>query len=130
MNNPKILIVDDEPYLVEALTFVLSREGYALSTASDGEDALQKITENKPLIMFLDIMMPGKNGYEVCQIVKSAPELKDIYIIMLSAKGWDTDKEKGLSLGANDFMSKPYRPKDAVAAVKKALEYLSPVKIA
>jgi CheY-like chemotaxis protein len=70
-------------------------------------------------------MMPKKNGYEVCEIIKNVPELKDIYIIMLSAKGWDTDKEKGLALGANDFMSKPYSPRDAVTCVKKAIESFS-----
>jgi two-component system, OmpR family, alkaline phosphatase synthesis response regulator PhoP len=128
MSNISILIVDDEPYLSEALSFVLSREGYEISIAADGEEALQKIAIKKPLIMFLDIMMPKKNGYEVCEIVKNIPELKDIYIIMLSAKGWDTDKAKGLSLGANDFISKPYRCQDAVSSVKKAIEYLSLVK--
>ncbi len=127
MSNISILIVDDEPYLAEALTFVLSREGYEITTAMDGEEALQKIAVKKPLIMFLDIMMPRKNGYEVCEIVKNLPELKDIYIIMLSAKGWETDKEKGLSLGANAFISKPYSPKDIVSCVKKAIEELSPV---
>ena len=125
MSTPKILIVDDEPYLAEALTFVLSREGYEVSIASDGEEALQEIAADKPQVMFLDIMMPKKNGYEVCEIIRKIPELKDIYIIMLSAKGWDTDREKGLSLGANDFITKPYHPKDAVFAVKKALEYLT-----
>jgi CheY-like chemotaxis protein len=129
MSKINILIVDDEPYLAEALTFVLSREGYEITTAVDGEQALQKIAVKKPLIMFLDVMMPRKNGYEVCEIIKKTPELKDIYVIMLSAKGWETDKEKGLSLGANAFISKPYCSKDIVSAVKKAIEELSLVKI-
>jgi DNA-binding response OmpR family regulator len=128
MSNINILIVDDEPYLAEALKFVLSREGYEVTTALDGEEAFQKIAVKKPLIMFLDIMMPKKNGYEVCDIVKNTPELKDIYIIMLSAKGWDSDKEKGISVGANDYMSKPYSPKDVVSRVKKVIEDLSLVK--
>jgi DNA-binding response OmpR family regulator len=125
VSNTTILIVDDEPLLVQALTFVLSREGYEISSAADGEEALQKIADNKPQIIFLDIMMPKKNGYQVCEIIKNIPELKDIYIIMLSAKGWEADKEKGLSLGADDYMTKPYSPKDAVIAVKKAIESLS-----
>ena len=125
MSNINILIVDDEPYLTQALTFVLSREGYEVTTAADGEEALQKIAENKPTVMFLDIMMPKKNGYEVCEIVKKIPELKDIYIIMLSAKGWDTDKDKGVSLGADDFITKPYSPRDIVSGLKKAIEHLS-----
>jgi two-component system, OmpR family, alkaline phosphatase synthesis response regulator PhoP len=124
MSNDSILIVDDEPYLTTALTYILSKEGYQVSTACDGEDALQRITENKPLIMFLDIMMPKKNGYEVCEIIKKTPGLKDIYIIMLSAKGWEADKEKALSVGADEFMSKPYSPKEVIARLKKAMEYL------
>jgi DNA-binding response OmpR family regulator len=127
MSNNNILIVDDEPYLAEALTFILSKEGYEVSTATDGEEALQKISVNKPLIIFLDIMMPRKNGYEVCQIIKNTPELKDIYIIMLSAKSWswENDKQKVLSLGADDFITKPYSLNDAICAVKKGTDYLS-----
>jgi two-component system alkaline phosphatase synthesis response regulator PhoP len=128
MSYPSILIVDDEPLLVEALTFVLAREKYEISIAYDGEEALQKISVKKPHIIFLDIMMPKKNGYEVCEIIKNTPGLKDIYIIMLSAKGWDTDKAIGLSLGANEFIAKPYSPREIVSNVKKAIEYLSLVQ--
>jgi CheY-like chemotaxis protein len=128
MSNTSILVVDDEPYLVEALKFVLSREGWDIYTASDGEEALQKVAASKPQIMFLDIMMPRKNGYEVCEIIKKIPELKDIYIIMLSAKSMEMDKLRALSLGANDFMSKPYSPKEAIVAAKKGIESLSMVK--
>ena len=128
MSYPSILIVDDEPLLVEALTFVLSREQYEISTAYDGEEALQKISVKKPDIIFLDIMMPKKNGYQVCEIIKNTPGLKDIYIIMLSAKGWETDKAMGLSLGANEFIAKPYSPREIVSNVKKAIEYLSLVQ--
>lgn len=125
MSDTNILIVDDEPYLAEALKFVLSREGYEVIKALDGEEALEKIAIKKPLIMFLDVMMPKKNGYEVCEIIKNTNELKDIYVIMLSAKGWDSDKVKGLSVGANDYMSKPYSPKDVISRVKKVIEELS-----
>ena len=122
MSAVSIMIVDDEPYLAEALSFVLKKGGYDISVAVDGEEALKKVAEKKPDIMFLDIMMPKKNGYEVCEIIKKIPELKDIYIIMLSAKSWDADKAKGRSLGADDFMSKPYSPKEALAKVKMAIE--------
>jgi CheY-like chemotaxis protein len=128
MSTTKVLIVDDEPYLIEALKYILKKEGYQVSTAVDGVDALQKIAENKPDVMFLDIMMPRKNGYELCETLKQIPELKDIYIILLSAKAWEADKEKGLSLGANDFLSKPYSPKDAISALKKAEDRLALVK--
>jgi len=86
-NRKKVLIVDDEPHLVRSLSFILSKEGYEVVSAVNGEEALQKIRESKPDLMFLDVMMPKKNGYEVCQEIRSSPELKDIYIIMLTARG-------------------------------------------
>jgi CheY-like chemotaxis protein len=122
MSNASILIVDDEPYLSEALTFILEKEGYEVETACDGAAALQKIAEKKPQIMFLDIMMPKKNGYEVLEIIRNTPETKDIYVIVLSAKGWESERAKGISLGANGFISKPYSPRDALNETKKALE--------
>jgi two-component system, OmpR family, alkaline phosphatase synthesis response regulator PhoP len=119
MNTKKILVVDDEPHLVRSLTFILAKEGYELSMAADGEDALKKIAENKPDLIFLDIMMPKKNGYEVCETIRSLPELKDIYIIMLSAKGWDIDRAKATHVGANEFMSKPFSPLEVLSRVRK-----------
>jgi two-component system, OmpR family, alkaline phosphatase synthesis response regulator PhoP len=120
MNNKKILVVDDEPHLIRSLTFILAKEGYEISMASDGEEALKKIGENKPDLIFLDIMMPKKNGYEVCETIRNVPELKDIYIIMLSAKGWDIDRAKATNVGANEFMSKPFSPLEVVSRVRKA----------
>jgi CheY-like chemotaxis protein len=110
MQNKNVLVVDDELHLIRY-----------------GEDALRKIAENKPFLIFLDIMMPKKNGYEVCETIKKNPELKDIYIIMLSAKGWETDREKALSLGADDFMSKPFSPLDIISRVRKTMGNQSPV---
>jgi two-component system alkaline phosphatase synthesis response regulator PhoP len=120
MNNKKILVVDDEPHLIRSLTFILAKEGHELSMALDGEEALKKIAENKPDLIFLDIMMPKKNGYEVCETIRSVAELRDIYIIMLSAKGWDIDRAKATTVGANEFMSKPFSPLEVVARVRKA----------
>jgi two-component system, OmpR family, alkaline phosphatase synthesis response regulator PhoP len=128
MDNRNILIVDDEPYLATALNFVLTKEGYKVSIASDGEEALREINEKNPAVIFLDIMMPKKNGYEVCKIIKNTPELKNIYVIMLSAKSLESDKEQALSVGANDFMSKPYSPREAVAKTKCAMESLQFVR--
>ena len=122
MSKKRILVVDDEPHLIRSLTFILAKEGYEVDMANDGEEAIRKIRENRPDMLFLDIMMPKKNGYEVCEIIRSIPELKEIYIIMLSAKGWEIDKEKALSVGANEFMSKPFSPLAAVARAKNALE--------
>jgi DNA-binding response OmpR family regulator len=128
MNNKKILVVDDEPHLIRSLTFILAKEGYEVSIASDGEEALKRIGENKPDLIFLDIMMPKKNGYEVCETIRSVPNLKDIYIIMLSAKGWDIDRAKATNVGANEFMSKPFSPLEVVSRVRKAFNSL-PVTI-
>jgi len=121
MIQKRILVVDDEPHLIRSLTFILGKEGYEIDMAGDGEEALKKIRLNKPDLIFLDIMMPKKNGYEVCETIRNDPGLKDIYIIMLSAKGWDIDREKALEVGANEFMSKPFSPMDAVSRTNKIL---------
>jgi DNA-binding response OmpR family regulator len=120
-NGKKILVVDDETHVITSLTFVLSKEGYEVFSAENGEDALNKIQQLKPGLVFLDVMMPKKNGYEVCQEVKKDPSLRNIYIIMLTAKGQETDREKGLSAGADEFISKPFSPVGVVEKVKKLL---------
>ena len=121
MPDKRILVVDDEPHLIRSLTYILAKEGYQVAMAVNGEDALKQISAGKPDLIFMDIMMPKKNGYEVCEIIRRIPELNDIYIIMLSAKGWEIDRNKAISVGANEFMSKPFSPLDVVARVKKAL---------
>ena len=117
----KILVVDDAPFIVRSLTFVLKKQGYKTITATDGEEALTKIQEEKPDLVFLDVMMPKKDGYEVCQEVRASPEMGDPYIIMLTARGQETDKERGLRLGANEFMTKPFSPSKVIKRVKEAL---------
>lgn len=121
MPDKKILVVDDEPNVVRTLTFVLKKEGYDVSSAVNGEEALIKAREFKPSLMFLDVMMPRKNGYEVCQELKSDADTRDIHIIILSAKGQETDKEKSLSSGANEFMTKPFSPITVIGRVKELL---------
>jgi DNA-binding response OmpR family regulator len=121
MSSKKVLIVDDEPHLMLSITYVLQKEGYMIDSAVDGEEALQKVRESKPDLMFLDVMMPRKDGYEVCREIKASPELKDIYVIMLSAKGQASDREEGLKAGADDFVTKPFSPMAIVAKVKKIL---------
>jgi len=120
-NEKKILVVDDEPNVVKSLTFVLRKEGYDVSSAANGEDAMAKVRESKPNLMFLDAMMPKKNGYEVCQEVKSNSSLSDIHIIMLTAKGQEADREKGLNAGADEFMTKPFSLMTVVGKVKEIL---------
>ena len=122
LTGKKILIVDDEPHICRALAFVLEKEGCEVSSATNGEEAMRIIRESKPSLMFLDIMMPKKNGYEVCQEVKEDKSLSDIYIIMLSAKGQEVDREKGLALGADEYISKPFSPMQVVGKVREILE--------
>jgi DNA-binding response OmpR family regulator len=121
MPGKKILVVDDEPNVVRTLTFVLKKEGYDVSSTVNGEEALTKAREFTPSLMFLDVMMPKKNGYEVCQELKNDANTRDIHIIILSAKGQETDKEKALSTGANEFMTKPFSPVAIIARVKELL---------
>jgi len=122
MPNKKILIADDEPYILRSLSFVLKKEGFDIETACNGEEALEKAQQFNPKILFLDVMMPKKDGYEVCNKLKSNPETKDIYIIMLTAKGQIIDKEKGLTTGADEYITKPFSPREIVNKVKKIME--------
>ena len=121
MSEKKVLVVDDEPYILRTLTFVLEKEGYVVSSATDGEEAMVGVRSSKPDLMFLDVMMPKKNGYEVCQEIKGDPELRDIYVIMLTAKGQEADREQGLSIGADEFITKPFSPFEVVARVTELL---------
>ena len=108
--SKKILIVDDEPHiraLLEQTLEELEDQDVEILTASNGREGLETIEEEKPNLVFLDVMMPEMNGFQVCQAVKSNVELQSIYIIMLTAKGQEFDKEKGKQVGANIYMTKP-----------------------
>jgi len=120
-NGKKILVVDDEPHVIRSLTFVLSKEGYDVASAENGEDALTKIRALKPDLVFLDVMMPKKNGYEVCREVKKDSGLRHIRVIMLTAKGQESDREQGLGAGADEFMTKPFSPIGVVAKLRELL---------
>lgn len=119
MNNQLILVVDDEPYILRALSFVLERQGYQVLTATDGEAALLKIRELRPSLVFLDIMLPRRNGYEVCAAIKEDPTLADIHVVMLSAKGQQIDRERGLLGGADEYMTKPFSPREIADYVSR-----------
>jgi len=111
--NKKILIVDDEVHiraLLEQSLEDLEDAGVEIFLARDGEEGLRFAKEEKPDLMFLDIMMPKKNGYEVCEEIKRDSELKDIYIIMLTAKGQAADKVRGEDVKANEYITKPFNP--------------------
>lgn len=117
----KILIVDDEPNILISLEFLMKREGFEVFTAADGEEALERMAGHRPDMVLLDVMMPRKNGYEVCQIIRATPEWQDTKVIMISAKGRDTEMAKGLAMGANAYVTKPFSTKDLVAKVKEML---------
>jgi len=114
-------VVDDEPYVQRSLTFVLKKEGFDVEVASNGEEALLKARELRPKIMFLDLMMPKMNGFNTCRTLKSDADLKGIYVIILTAKGQEIDRETGLRDGADEFMTKPFSPREIVSKVRRIL---------
>ena len=117
----KILIADDEPNIVVSLEYLLQREGYEVTIARDGEAALAAIEAGRPDLVLLDVMMPLKTGFEVCASVRANPELAGTRILMLSAKGRETDLAKGMALGADDYVTKPFATKELVARVAQML---------
>ena len=117
----KILVVDDEPNIVRSLAYILKKEGYDVSTAKDGEQARDMVRDSKPHLMILDVMMTRKSGYDVCEEVKSDPDLRDIHVMMLTAKGQVGDREIGLSKGADEYLTKPFSPRLILNKVKELL---------
>jgi DNA-binding response OmpR family regulator len=122
MDHKKILIADDNQNIRDALTYLLEDEGYELLLAKDGAETLQKVRDLRPDILFLDIMMPEINGYDVCRTIKSDPLLKDTYIIMLTAKGQVAEQERGKDVGANEYIVKPFSPMEILAKVKSIFQ--------
>ncbi|KAA3619518.1 MAG: response regulator [Calditrichaeota bacterium] len=120
--SKKILIVDDEPSIVISLEFLMEQKGFALKVARTGEEAMQIIHEFMPDLVLLDVMLPNKNGFEICQYVRSTPELAAMKIILLTAKGRKQDIEKGLAIGADAYITKPFSTKNLVETVQNMLE--------
>jgi DNA-binding response OmpR family regulator len=117
----RILIVDDEPNIVLALELLMKKEGYEVHAVADGERAVQAAKELRPDVILLDIMMPKMDGYEVCQSIRSDALLKDVSIIMLTAKGREVEREKGLALGADHYITKPFSTRQVVMKVREIL---------
>ena len=109
-----IVVIDDEPYALRAMSYLLTHEGYEVVTATNGEQGLERVRELRPPLVFLDIMMPRLDGHEVCQQIRADPSLDGTYIVMLSAKGQQVDRERGLAEGANEYMTKPFSPREIV----------------
>jgi len=121
VKQKKILIADDNEYIREALTYLLEDEGYTVSQAKDGAEALRKVREVSPDILFLDIMMPEINGYDVCRAIKNDPDLKKTYVILLTAKGQVEEQERGKEVGADEYVLKPFSPMEILAKIKNIL---------
>jgi DNA-binding response OmpR family regulator len=118
----RILIADDEPNIVVSLEYLMKREGHAVSVARDGREALAAIRRDRPDLVLLDVMMPAMSGFDVCQAVRADPALAGVRILMLTAKGRDTDLAKGTALGADAYMTKPFSTQELAARVRELLE--------
>ncbi len=116
-----ILIADDEPNILLSLEFLMKREGFHVLVARDGQEALAAIEQHRPALVLLDVMMPLKTGFEVCQAVRARDELADTRLLMLTAKGREIDVAKGLALGADGYMTKPFSTRELVAKVRELL---------
>jgi phosphate regulon transcriptional regulator PhoB len=125
MHTKKILVVDDEPDIVELVSYNLKKEGFEVSSASDGAEALAKIRKGRFDFLILDLMLPGLQGIELCRILRNDTKTKNLPIIMLTAKGEEVDRILGLEIGADDYMTKPFSPRELVARVKAVLRRFS-----
>ena len=117
----KVLIADDEPNIVTSLEFLMTRSGYEVQVARTGEEALALVASFAPDLVLLDVMMPQRSGYEVCQKMRERPEWRHIKIVMLSAKGREAEVSKGLSLGADAYVTKPFSNLELIARVGELL---------
>ena len=119
--QPTVLLVEDEPAQREVLAYNLEAEGFAVSQAADGEEAMMMVDEAAPDIIILDWMMPNLSGIEVCRRLKMRPETRSIPIILLSARAEEVDRVRGLETGADDYVTKPFNPREVVARAKAVL---------
>ena len=120
--SASILVVDDEPNIVLSLEFLLKQAGFRVRTVANGEAALAAVAQEPPDLVLLDVMIPGRDGYAVCQEIRSNPAWRDMRIIMLTAKGGDIQREKGLSLGADEYVTKPFSTRELVERVRRMLD--------
>lgn len=118
----RILIVDDEPNILVPLEFLMKREGYEVSVASDGQAALEALSAGATDLVILDVMLPRMSGFEVCRRIRADPALGGLKILMLTAKGRDAEVEKGLGLGADAYVTKPFSTRDLVVRVRELLK--------
>ena len=117
-----VLIVEDEPNIVLSLEFLMKKAGYDVTVERDGDAALAAVAQAAPDLILLDVMLPKRNGYQVCESIRSDPALADIKIIMLTAKGRDAERDKGIALGADEYITKPFSTREVVDKVRQLLD--------
>jgi two-component system, OmpR family, phosphate regulon response regulator PhoB len=121
MNTPRILVVEDEDNIATALEFLILREGYDHDRVSSGAEALPRIRDTRPNLVLLDVMLPEVSGYEICEGIRTDPDLSGIKVLMMTARGSALERKKGLERGADGFISKPFELKDLRAEVRRLL---------
>ncbi len=121
-NGKTILVVDDEPFILKSLTFILKKGDFDVIEARDGEEAVAMIEQHKPSLVFLDVMMPKMNGYDVIRKVRSDQDLEDVFIVLLTAKGQETDRVQGMNAGANDYLTKPFSPSRILQVAREIMD--------
>jgi two-component system alkaline phosphatase synthesis response regulator PhoP len=122
VDKKRVLVVDDEIYILQILEFSLEVEGYEVLTAQNGEEAIEVARSSRPDVIVLDIMMPKMDGYEACRLLKADPELGEVPVILLSAKGRNIDQEIGFEAGAEEYITKPFSPRKLIERIKVLLE--------
>ena len=118
----RVLVVDDEPNIVMSLEFLMRRAGFEVGVARNGREALEALEGAPPDLLLLDVMMPEFDGYEVCERVRARPDWSGTKIVMLTARGREVERERGLSLGADAYVTKPFSTRDLVEQVKRMLD--------
>ena len=115
----RVLLIEDEPNIIEAIRFILSRDGWRVDTHSDGKSALEAVEARKPDLIILDVMLPNRSGYDILNDLRAAPETKGLPVLMLTARGQKKDRELAEKLGASRFMTKPFSNGEVLAAVRE-----------
>jgi DNA-binding response OmpR family regulator len=118
----RVLVVEDEPNIVDSLSFLMKQAGFTVQVARDGDTALRVLASQVPDLILLDVMLPRRDGYDVCRTIRANPAWRGIKVIMLTAKGRELDRRKGLELGADDYVTKPFSTREIVERVRSLLE--------
>ena len=118
----RVLVVEDEPNIVDSLSFLMKQAGFAVQVARDGDTALRVLESQVPDLILLDVMLPRRDGFDVCRAIRANPAWSQVKVIMLTARGRDLDRRKGLEIGADDYVAKPFSTREIVERVRVLLE--------